>query len=93
MFQHQPAMGGEADAATVTIDQRAAQATFQGLDAAAQRRLAEVHGFGGAGEVAVLGEGDEVAKLAQIVHAYLALVFRMECIGIITRPLPVCQAR
>ncbi len=64
MFQYQVAMGGEADAAAVAIHQGAVQLALQRLDAAAQRRLAEVHSRCGAGEMRVFGEGDEVTELA-----------------------------
>ena len=64
MFKHQLAVGGQADATVVTINQVATQAAFQCLDTAAQSRLAKVHGLGGTGEMAVLGKGDKVAELA-----------------------------
>ncbi|MCY1425208.1 hypothetical protein D9M71_409910 [compost metagenome] len=64
MFQHQPAMGGQADLSRATVEQGAAQAGFQGLDAATERWLAEVDRLRRAGEVAVFGEGDEMAELA-----------------------------
>ncbi|MCY1381702.1 hypothetical protein D9M69_696390 [compost metagenome] len=64
MFQHQAAMGGQADLSRATVEQGAAQAGFQGLDAAAERRLAEVDRLRRAGEVAIFGEGGEVAELA-----------------------------
>ncbi|MCY1535369.1 hypothetical protein D9M68_707700 [compost metagenome] len=73
MLQHQLAMSGEADAAAVAIQQTAIQIGFECLDAAAQGRLAEVDRLGGAGEMPVLGKGDEVAELAQVVHACTAL--------------------
>ena len=64
VFQHQPAVGREGHAAAAALHQGATQLSLQRLDAAWQRRLAEIHRFGGAGIVAVLGEGDEVAELA-----------------------------
>ncbi|MNN96731.1 hypothetical protein D3C81_2157620 [compost metagenome] len=64
MFQYQPAMGGQADLPWAAVEQGAAEAGFQGLDAAAQGRLAEIDRLCRTGEVAVLGEGDEMAELA-----------------------------
>ncbi|MOA60586.1 hypothetical protein D3C78_1854990 [compost metagenome] len=86
-------MGGEADLARAAIEQGAAEAGFQGLDAAGQRRLTEVDRLRRAGEVAVLGEGDEVAELAKIVHARPASKMAAECIGIISRLLPACPGQ
>ena len=93
MFQHQFAVGGQADTAAVPVDQVAAEAGFQRLDAATERRLAEVHGFGGPGEMAVLGKGDKMAKLAKVVHALIASFVDLECIGIIAVAWPLCQYR
>ncbi|MCY1381704.1 hypothetical protein D9M69_696420 [compost metagenome] len=64
MLQHQPAVGGQADLPRTAIEQGTAQAGFQGLDAATERWLAEIDRLRRAGEVAVFGEGDEVAELA-----------------------------
>jgi hypothetical protein len=91
MLQYQLAMGGQADAAAVPVDQVTAEAGFQCLDAAAQGRLAEVYGFGGTGEMAVFGEGDKVAELAKIVHAFCASLLVLECIGIIDFDWPIFQ--
>jgi hypothetical protein len=48
----------------MTVYQVAAEAGFQGLNTAAQRRLAEVYGGRRTGKVAVFGEGNKVTELA-----------------------------
>ncbi|MNR66588.1 hypothetical protein D3C85_1901540 [compost metagenome] len=68
-------MGGQADLAWTTVQQAAAEARFQGLDAAAERWLAEIDRFRGAGEMAVFGKGHEVAELAKIIHAWFASIY------------------
>lgn len=69
MLQHQLALPGQAKFAAAALDQLAVKVTLQSLDAAAERRLTEVDRLGGATEVAVISEGDQMAKLAKIHHA------------------------
>ena len=47
-------------------DQGHAQFLLQQLDLAAQRRLGDMQLFGSAGEVALAGDGDEIAQLTQV---------------------------
>ena len=48
--------------------------SFQGLDAAAQGRLGQVHARGGAGEGEFVGQGDGVAQGAQVTLGRLTCV-------------------
>ncbi|MNQ84573.1 hypothetical protein D3C85_997070 [compost metagenome] len=64
VLQHQFALAGQAELAAAALHQRAIEVPFQGLDAAAEGRLAEVDRFGGAAKTAVIGQCDEVAKLS-----------------------------
>ena len=57
-------MGGQADTTAVPVDQVTVEAGLQRLNAAAQCGLTKVYGLGGTREMAVLGKGDEVTKLA-----------------------------
>ena len=57
-------MGGQADAAAMTVHQIAAKAGLQGLNAPTQRRLTEVYGGRRFGKVAMFSEGNKVAELA-----------------------------
>ncbi|MNN99335.1 hypothetical protein D3C81_2189480 [compost metagenome] len=61
VLQYQLALAGEAKLAAAALDQVATQVAFQGLDAAAERRLAEVDGFGRADKTAVIGQCREMA--------------------------------
>ncbi|MNC56151.1 hypothetical protein D3C75_1057270 [compost metagenome] len=69
VLQHQLALAGQAKFATAALHQCAIEVPFQGLDAAAEGRLAEVDRFGGATKTAVVGQCDEVAKLSKVHHA------------------------
>src|SRR5262249_14657190 len=57
---------GGADITNVAVEQAYAQVALDGLDAAAEGRLAQVGGFGGAGEVQGVGKGDDVLQAAQV---------------------------
>lgn len=57
---------GGADITNVALEQTDTQVALDGLDAAAEGRLAQMGDFGGAGEVQSVGKGDDVAQAAQI---------------------------
>jgi hypothetical protein len=59
---------GRHDGAAVALQHRSADSRLQGLNAARQGGLRQVHGFGGAAEAAVFDHGDQMAQLAQL-HA------------------------
>ena len=42
------------------------QFSFQGLDLLTERRLLNTQAFGGAGDVPFLGDGDEIAEMAEV---------------------------
>ncbi|MGC4071109.1 MAG: hypothetical protein QM760_01040 [Nibricoccus sp.] len=68
---------GQPHRAGAAHDQPRAQLILQLLDLPAQRRLRDVQQLGGTGEVALAGDGDEVAELARVpseVHARLKYV-------------------
>ncbi len=65
--QQLPDIGG-LDRAPVALQHRRAHARRQGLDAARQGGLGQVHRLGSAAETAVFDHGHEVAQLAQF-HA------------------------
>ena len=48
------------------VDEHGAEITFELLDLRADPRLADVHAFGGPGEIALLGDGDEVLQLTKL---------------------------
>jgi hypothetical protein len=50
----------------VAVEQANTQLALDGLDAAAEGWLAQVGGFGGAGEMQSVGKGDDVVQAAQI---------------------------
>ena len=60
------AFGRERDATARARQQRGADAQLQFPDRARQRRLRDVQRGGGAAEVQPLGDGDEVAQLAEV---------------------------
>jgi len=66
VLQQQLALLGRRQVLAPAIHQLAADAVFQGLDAAAEGRLREVHRRCGRDKAALFGEGDEVAELAQV---------------------------
>ncbi len=66
MFQQYLALLGGRQVLAAAVHQLAAGRMFQGLDAAAERRLRQVHGQRRRDKTALFGEGDEVAELAQI---------------------------
>ena len=57
---------GQFDAAVVALEQRGADLGLEALDAAAERRGADVAEFGGAAEMQALGQGDEVLQGARV---------------------------
>ena len=63
----------EPDAPPVPFEQRRAQLVLDRLDLLAERRLAHVQAARGPAEVELLGDGDEVAQLADV-HAYREFV-------------------
>ncbi|MCY1305922.1 hypothetical protein D9M70_557510 [compost metagenome] len=66
VFQHQQALPGRLQVLAGAVHQAAADVVLQGLDAAAEGGLRQVHRGGGGNEAAVLGQGDEVAELAKV---------------------------
>ena len=68
MREQQVSHVGGHDATPVAFQHRRADGRLQGLNAARQGGLRQVHGLGGAAEAAVFGHGHEVAQLAQF-HA------------------------
>ena len=60
------ALGRQLDAAARARKQRRADALLQVADRARQRRLRDVQRCGGAAEMQALGDGDEMAQLAQV---------------------------
>ena len=59
---------GQLDGAARPVQERPAQLAFQVLDLLRERRLGDAEAFRGAPEVPLLGDGDEVAEVAQL-HA------------------------
>ncbi|MFZ0088473.1 MAG: hypothetical protein WAL63_03130 [Solirubrobacteraceae bacterium] len=57
--------GGERDVTAGALKQRHAQVGFEGADGLAQGRLGDVKPLGGASEVQLVGDGDEVAQLRE----------------------------
>jgi hypothetical protein len=57
---------GELNSLRGAVEQACAQLLFQTGDLATERRLSEVHGFGRASEVPVLGHGRETPQQPQI---------------------------
>jgi hypothetical protein len=60
------ARGGEPHGARVALEEAQSQACLELADLAAQGRLRDVQALGGAPETELLGNGDEVAQLAQV---------------------------
>ena len=58
--------GGQPHGATRPVQQRLSELAFQPLDLGADRRLRDVDALGRAGEVGLLGDGDEVLELPQV---------------------------
>lgn len=79
--QQAPDLGGF-DGAALTLHQHRAGLRFERLDAARERRLGQVHRLGGAAEVAVLDDCEQVMQAPEIKHdAQDALMTKKECIG------------
>ncbi|MCY1425058.1 hypothetical protein D9M71_408370 [compost metagenome] len=66
VFEHHQALLGRRQFLVRAVHQLAAGTVLQGLDATAEGRLREVHRGRRGDEAAVLGEGDQVAELAQV---------------------------
>ncbi|MNN66948.1 hypothetical protein D3C81_1825520 [compost metagenome] len=66
MFEQHLALLGRRQVLAPAIHQLTADAVLQRLDAAAECRLRQVHRHGARDEAALIGEGDEVAELAQV---------------------------
>ena len=64
--QQLPAGVGQRHAVAVPCQQRGAEIVFQRADLPAEHRLRDVQLIGGAAEVQPVGDGDEVAQLAQV---------------------------
>ena len=59
------ARGGQPHGATRPVKQRLTHLAFQPLNLGADRRLRDADALGGAGEVGLLGDGDEVFELPE----------------------------
>ena len=66
MRQQRRTAGGQGDRAAVAVEQADLQVAFERLDLLGQRRTRDVQPFGRATEVQLLGDGHEVAQLAQL---------------------------
>ena len=71
MAQQQASHVGGLDTGRPAVEQGRPDLCFQRLDAARQRRLGDVRRGGGAAEVAVLGDSDQVTKTMQIHSAIM----------------------
>ncbi|MNH09298.1 hypothetical protein D3C79_687480 [compost metagenome] len=69
VLQHQLALAGEAKLSAAAFDQGAIEVALQGLDAAAEGRLAEAHRVSSTNETAAIGQGHEMAKLSKVHYA------------------------
>ena len=56
---------GQFDAARFAAEQLDVELPFERLDLLAERRLLHLKPFGSTRDVALLGDGDEIAKVAQ----------------------------
>ena len=65
-FEEGGACGGEADAAAVAVHEAAAEFEFKFLDGAAEGGLGDAEFAGGFGEAEFLGDGLEVAEVAEV---------------------------
>lgn len=66
MFQQHLALFGRGQVLAPAIHQLATGTVLQGLDAAAEGRLRQVHRGRGGDKTALFGEGDEVTELTQV---------------------------
>ena len=57
---------GQLDGSSRPVQERSAQLAFQMLDLLRERRLGDAEALRGAPEVPLLGDGDEVAEVAQL---------------------------
>ena len=58
--------GRELDAARGPVQQRLAELGLEAADLLRERRLRDVQALGGAAEVPLLGDGDEVAQVSEL---------------------------
>ena len=65
--------GRELDAARGAVEQRLAELGLEAADLLRERRLRDVQPLGGAAEVPLLGDGDEVAQVPEL-HVTLAFI-------------------
>ena len=61
---------GQGDAARLALEQRRADLRFQRADLLGERRLLHAQPLRRPGEVQLLGDGDEIAKMAQFHDGY-----------------------
>ena len=66
MFEQHLTLFGRRQVLAPAIDQLTADAVFQRLNAAAERRLRQVHRLRAGDEAALFSQGDEVTKLTQV---------------------------
>jgi hypothetical protein len=66
VFEQDLALFGRRQFLASTVDQLAADAVFQRLNAAAECRLRQVHRLRASDEAALLNQSDEVTQLAQV---------------------------
>ncbi|MCY1182798.1 hypothetical protein D9M73_233760 [compost metagenome] len=66
LVEEQPPGRGQGDAAVGAVEQARADFLFQRLDLLAQRRLGNAQLSGGAAEMQLLGDGDEVTQVTQL---------------------------
>jgi hypothetical protein len=64
---------GQDDRTAVAVEQQHPEITLQGLDLLGQRRTGDTQALGGAAEVQLVGDRDEVARLAEL---HLPIVVR-----------------
>ncbi|MNE79254.1 hypothetical protein D3C80_1757190 [compost metagenome] len=74
MLQHQLSLARQAELATAAFHQRAIEVALQGLDTAAEGRLAEIDRLGSPHKTAVVGQGNQVAKLTKVHYASPAFI-------------------
>ena len=68
--------GRELDAARGAVEQRLSELGLEAADLLRERRLGDVQAFGGAAEVPLLGDGDEVAQVPELHGQPLPFIFK-----------------
>jgi len=66
MRQQRRTAGGEGDGPAVAVEEADLQVAFERLDLLGQRRAGDAEPCGGAAEVQLFGDGDEVPQLTQL---------------------------